>query len=248
MDPLSWTAICGGLPFVHDAFNANALFTAVAAVRQYRHQEAGGTPRLLEAYVNDPSFAYQVSRAWMDPHGPIEAHSLLSTQQARFDRALAQVAEVCPEWSPLLGLPVTCGLLVSPAAISLTNPGIPQHAFFGPAAFSGSVDLADLVVHEWAHLWLAMGAELRPLHDSADPARFTLPSGSPGKHATGVLMAAHFAAASTRYHRRCGDQAFARERLAYLRGCLQTLDSHPLTPSGAEVFGELAAFAEAQQW
>ena len=176
----------------------------------------------------------------------MESSALTVSQLAEVKRGLAEIEQHVPAWKPLLSGPVIFMHLDTKGLYSLTNPVIPQCVFLGDEAFASLERLPETLVHELAHIWLGLINEIAPLVRLDDAELFTLPSGTSGKTALGVIFAAHFAAAAIVYYE-ASPTTKGTERLVYLRdylsGCLQLLHrASGMTAEGCRVVESFHAF------
>jgi hypothetical protein len=212
----------GGLPFVNRDFRADLLVSAVACARRRFDPEAH--PVLVD-YL-DPENA----RVLFRKHGRSQTEELATVafEEAELDqlrKASELVLELRPEWAPLFALPVHFRKLAD-GRMSVTSALIPQVIYLGKLAFRSEDELAEVLVHEHAHLWLNFIAEVSDLQTPDAIRSFRLPSGTSGKSARGVLLAAHFAAAALAFHvRRPAGVSRAMTLLTYLQECLEVLES-----------------------
>jgi hypothetical protein len=235
-----------GLPFLDDQFDSVRLLSAVAGVRRGHDLLSSGKAQDLTVYI-EPSVAYGVCRRRFAAHSPIHDRALTLEEIAAIRRSTADILGRKPKWQSLFSVPIVIRGLMNLELVSLTNPTVPQHIFLGRVAFRDRYTLQEALVHELSHVWLGMLAEVRPLHASSDPGYFTLPSGTAGKTAAGVLLACLFAAAVIEYDRSIG--MALGERAEYLHeylieslNLLVAGDRH-LTPTGREVRDRLSRYA-----
>jgi hypothetical protein len=212
----------GGLPFVAPAFRAQLLLSVVAGVRR-RYDPAAHN--LLAEYLephNARNLFIRFGRSQIEEPPTVK---LKATELRQIRKARSQVLTVRPDWEELLNVPV-CYRKLADNRVSVTSALIPQVIFLGEPAFTTLGILAEVLVHEHAHIWLNFLAETSDLQTADATEVYRLPSGTGGKTVRGVLLAAHFAASAHAFHVRCssgGNRALFLHR--YLNGCLDLLCS-----------------------
>lgn len=230
-----------GVPFIDTNVDLKKLVAAAASVRRNADGAAGVS---LGDYV-DPAKAESVFRKtarsdmeeipWTEP---------TSEHLRAVARASDKIVRTVPEWAPLFALPIR-NRRMDRGGISCTSILIPQTIYLGDEAFAAKIPLEETLVHEHAHVWLALITEAFDLENNSGEPEFTLPSGTAGKSARGVIFAAHFAAAAVMYYRRLVDgeaQSSARAEylLEYLKECLvMTRDHSSLSLAGRAVHARL---------
>lgn len=243
----------GGVPFVDEHFNHARFLSALAGTRSafaVNDQEPTFI-RCLEPEHAVVLYGTRVSGKGFHPPGrQMSAEEIVSVA-----RALYRIRETAPDWRPYFDLSVEV-VRWNSKKMSMTNPFIPQTVFLGDGAFFSSAGiLEEIMVHEYAHVWLGMLAEIRDFQKPDCPGNYVLPSGTGSKDPRGILLAAHFAAAVISYLQfyvndgRCIGRM--SERLDYLRWYLQAALSLPihesLTAMGAAVHQRLTDFLSRTQ-
>jgi hypothetical protein len=239
--PEEFVLALGGLPFIDGKFRPSLLLSVVAGVR-----------RRFDPFAHDSLPDYLEPRNARDlfvRHGRSKVDEpacrpLSGLEHSKVKRAYEQIVSVRPDWAELLKLPVQLRRL-GDSRVSLTSGLIPQVIFLGESAFLTPRVLAEVLVHEQAHVWLNLLAETSDLQASDAGEVYTLPSGTREKSVRGVLLAAHFAAASHAFYA-ChpGNES----RLAYLHDyltmCLNLLCySKDVSLMGRCVMGRLHLYA-----
>ncbi len=227
----------GGIPFIDAEFHPQPLLSVVAARRRSFVPHAHPT---LEAYLypqNARDIFLNHARSRVDEP---ESTAISDLESELLEDARRRILIVRPDWIDLLMIPVSYRRLLDDR-VSMTSALIPQTLFLGKQAFSSSGILSEVLVHEFAHIWLNFLAETADLQTPHADETFTLPSGTRGKPVRGVLLAAHFAAAAHAFHLADGDR---RERAGYLseylRRCLELIaHSQNLSRMGQYVFSRL---------
>jgi hypothetical protein len=230
----------GGLPFVDEGFRPELLLSVVAGVR--RRCDPAAHKSLVD-YL-DPTNA----RALFERYGHCQtdepsATEIQETEQKQISAAREEVISVRPDWIKLLGIPVNFRKLLD-ARVSVTSALIPQVIFLGEVAFTSPGTLAEILVHEHAHIWLNFLAETADLQSRDVKEVYKLPSGTGGKTVRGVLLAAHFAASAHSFHvGRPSGRDRAKYLHGYLSGCIGMLQgSKEITPMGLCVLANLERY------
>lgn len=234
----------GGISFISDKFVPSRLLTAVACVRR---NSAIDQSRPLREYL-DPILAKSI---YSDSFAHLQeqcSENLGSEFEKRVYSAILNICTEVPGWTDYFRAPMRYELLLDDRT-SMTSAVIPQTIYFGRSAFSPHVSLTEVIIHEYAHVWLDFICEVFNLqHDSA-PNDYVLPSGTQGKTLQGVLLAAHFAASCLRYYqiRQSSDDSITLGRIdflhQYLSGCLEVAGQRPVfTEMGCCVYEALQSF------
>ncbi|OTP68679.1 TfuA-like protein [Caballeronia sordidicola] len=242
----------GGLPFIDEEFKCNTFMSAVAGVRKalLRHEKIESLEDVIRPHVINEI----IEKRKINFNRPPENRSLTSVESALVNDVVTSILERHPSWEGLFSIPIEYRRWLSPQ-LSMTNPFIPQVIFLGEAAFCQSWGrLREIIIHECAHVWLAMLTEIKDFQTKDSPTSFILPSGTGNKDPRGILLAAHFATAVLSYIR--GEQALGRlagrlrERQGYLLWYLKNTLELPigpyLSPTGTEVFIRLQRFVSEQ--
>lgn len=232
-----FTDAVGGVPFVNDEFNPQLLLSVVAARRR---QYDGASMANLESYLH-PRLACRICHKVAVNH--IEEPTSTPLEPAFLAQAKASLEQVCtllPQWSTLFSIPIVYKRLASDQ-ISLTNAHFPQIIYLGGPAFVSPDTLSEVLVHEFAHVWLNMLAETSDLQVAGASQSFTLPSGTGGKSVRGVILASHFAVAAHAFHAALNIYPDRRDYLArYGAQCNRLLDGSPeVSEMGAFVVRQL---------
>jgi hypothetical protein len=223
-----------GVPFLSDSFQAGRLLNLVLHKRQQL---------TLDVYdhVSDllkPSFAryvYGFKARSMSLDLPLVP--LTGNRKVLVETAIAAITSTMPRWSSLYSLPVD---YMQGDITSRTCALIPQTVFLGASAFTTDDWLTESLLHENAHVWMDLLLELTDFQAKGCDERYQLPSGTPNKTITGVVLAAHFATSVLRFYRSSRATPFTRSRreflLQYARSCLDMLDvAEGKTRVGGEV-------------
>ena len=235
----------GGLPFIDASFDIDVLISLIATKRaKFAKEHNSNSP----THYLTPQFACYALRI-RTPGLPILPHwtSLSGDEMQRVGGALSYIEENWPEFCGYRRLPMQFGKWLSDRT-SVTNPFEPQVVLLGNKAFRDDFTLVESLIHEVAHVWLGLVAELRDFQNNKDPGEFVLPSGTTGKTARGVVFAAHFAASVISFIRSStlSRHEWWRPRAAhlqwYLAGCLElaNLSTH-LSITGLEITERLKA-------
>lgn len=236
-----------GLPFVDEKFNSAKLLTIVAIVRK----NIAGSDLHLNNYVQ-PDFATQLYRTRVKNSPKFPPHRQLSdAENVMLQKAKVALKILLPEWKKLLDIPIKIHKLLTQQT-SLTNPMLPQQIFLGEAAFKSPTNLEETLVHELSHVWSSLIAEIYDFQIKNCSDNYTLPSGTRGKDARGVLLACLFAASALNYHEKLlasGSERAKTERIVYLQSyfikSLQTLvHSTELSEMGRLITHQLEIFAK----
>ncbi|MEU5108446.1 HEXXH motif-containing putative peptide modification protein [Streptomyces sp. NPDC021354] len=222
-------AHCGGWPFLDHEHDPRRLLTAVACVRFARRDGPLPAPTAQDlAAVLTPAEALRI-RA-LDLPKPLPAGTLIPHRQAQVDQTVRLIAELIPDWAPLLSaLPlVYVPMPAGRASVSASCFAWPQHVLLADAAFTSPAVLAEQTLHETFHQWLYLCEELASLHHPGCTRRITLPSGTSGRSLAELLGAAHVTVGLARMWPLLDVPAHVRdqrlERLdAYRRGCLRLI-------------------------
>lgn len=231
-----------GVPMVSDGFHTQTLIHFIA---HYRHA-------LLQCFENLSDYLdsdkindfYRMRNISAGVDYP-EYTSLCETDQAAVNNAIDHILQIIPEWKVYFSIPVSFKFLTTNKnMVSLTNHNIPQVIFLGAKAFKSEAWLEEVIIHEMAHIWLGILCEIDSFHEHTEHSSYSLPSGTKGKDARGVIFASHFAACVLKYMARKKDsEGFTLqddERFIWLRnyysGCMSQLVSmNELKPSGKKI-------------
>ena len=218
-------SMIGGLPFLDIEFNSMQVLSGVAVKRASLSSPIG---KSLESVI-DPKQAravYEEKVIQMQLKFPLLPLSEKDTQcvQKQIQRILSAV----PSWRELYSLPVEYFNLIDDR-VSSTCVLIPQSVFVGHSAFLHQDTLVEAIIHEMAHVWMNLLREIGNFERETKLELYKLPSGTSGKSAAGVLIAAHFAFTATIYYSRLHQQTNSQiERLKYLLAygsdCIDSLD------------------------
>lgn len=225
----------GGLPFIDTGFRPEKL-VGLAAYRRITVAETFG--KSLDDPLSPTSarsvYADQAITTGLDV--PLE--HLDVARRDVIEQVERAVMQACPSWRALLALPVDYFLLPR-GYVSLTCGFMPQTVFLGESAFRSRFSLREAFLHEHAHVWMDLLLEVADFQYPASGTKYRLPSGTGGKTATGVILAAHFAASCCGFYRRldCGDAlARAGALRVYAREAVASIASAPeLTPLGCRI-------------
>ena len=243
MPPDSFLMTIGGVPFISNIFRPNTLITAVACSRN--NSAPKNFPNLADYFSpeNARSIYKRLARSKVEE----PASTSLSAEELESVKISTEnIQSALPQWNSLFSIPIKYRKLFDPMSSS-TSALIPQTIYLGQRAFSSTILLEEVLVHEHAHTWLNFIMEIYDLQLETAPCDYVLPSGTSGKTLRGVLAAAHFSAAALIFYRH---QRFAKgteprqEYLEhYLSGCLQAAFNRPcFTPMGHLVFETLNTF------
>lgn len=233
--------ICG-VPMISGSFNPQTLITLTA---HYRHIALNAFTRIADYLSPDVIEApLQQRNAALGIEYP--EYAMLSAQEENaVNEAIRAIITIVPEWEIYFSLPVNYRKLsAGKNMVSLTNHHIPQVVFLGDKAFKSEHWLAEVLIHENAHVWLGMLCEMNHFYEASHEKYYTLPSGTKNKDARGVIFASHFAACTLLYYRRkktngCISPEEA-ERLSFLEkyyaGCMTQLkEMKELTETGKDI-------------
>ncbi len=236
----------GGTPFICEAFDPTRLVDLVSHRRLQLHGggQASGQDELIQPRFGRALYAARVRDLRLD----IPLLSLTAQQHEEIQTACLDIADTSSSWNQMYRLQVDY-FLVDDGRLSVSCGLLPQTVFLGPAAFLDRDTLLEAVVHENAHVWLDLLREIVDLQYPSDQ-RYTLPSGTPGKSLTGVLLAAHFAGTAYAYWSRKPGPPGRTARLRFLRqyasGCLDCVKDAPgLTEVGLLVWRDLWNYMKA---
>jgi len=232
----------GGLAFVNRSFRPDLQLSVTAGVRRRYDPEAH--QRLSHYLDPDNARAIFLSHASSKVDEP-EAVEFTADELNHINANQISLCTTIPEWLPLFRIPVIFRKLLD-NRLSSTSALIPQTIFLGKGAFANPEILSEIIVHEYAHIWLNFLAEVADLQIPQCREQYMLPSGTAGKTVRGVLLAAHFAASAHAYyaHSRCNAVRGAW-LLQYLTNCLALLNkSKGLSDMGICVANALRAYAE----
>lgn len=242
----SFYAAAGGLPFVDLDVKDQLISGLVAAKRRKLNPDAFTN---IDEYMMAKNAAELYARRAADYSAIPLSTELAAEQRAALSKALKDITSARPDWSSLIGLPVDFVRLAG-NGISATNVFVPQTIYLGDRAFANEIPLVESVIHEMAHVWLGLLAEISDVQVADAPANLVLPSGTGGKSVRGLLFAAHYAAAACCVFRSSGfggsrERSRLEQLAPYLSGCLRTLDEHRvlMTPMGKLVDASLRTFA-----
>lgn len=230
----------GGTPFLDESFNCSTLSSLVCSIRQQRFPK--------DEYSFRDYFDPEVARLCYDPSNGYPAVEALPSEilgeqdKSKILTTIGEVVAVFPQWKSLFQIPINWRLLTNDQ-VSSSNVMVPQHIFIGKRAFNCSQPLAEIIVHEFSHTWLALIEEVVAIAEKSEP-RLILPSGTGNKNVRQVLIAVAFSAAAVRYYegvskqRPLTDQEAARWRvlIPYTERCLEMVwESQMLTENGAAI-------------
>jgi len=247
--PVDLTAI-GGLPFIDQSFDAMLFLSAVSGTRAGM---LGGIPAGSRGYsaLLEPKRIISALTTRLTERDFFPPHTeLTATDRRRVDLALRRVKASSRMLGTLFDLPVRL-LRWKSGKVSMTNPFIPQTIFLGEGAMQSTFGmLEEVIVHEFAHVWLGMLCEVLDLQKHGSKQVYILPSGTDSKDARGVLLATHFAGAVITYLIDSAESVPLVGRRAerlhylqwYLRHALQIPITSDLTPMGWAVFERLRQF------
>jgi len=179
----------GGFPFLDNGFLPGRVLAAAAMCRWSIAHPDGRTPDSdALAALLDPAEAKRIRAR----HHTLDLpYGTLGLQQKKqIEETRSRIAELIPEWQPLIRLPMEFLELQHSQAISSSNFAWPQHVFLAKRAFTSGEVLAEQILHETSHQWLYLLEEMFALQTGA-AVRFTLPSGTADRSATELLGAAH---------------------------------------------------------
>jgi hypothetical protein len=225
------------VPLCTQGFNASLLATLVAEKR--RRLSKNQLP--LRDYL-DPESAHllyrQVARQQVAAPDVVQ---FSDAETGMLANAKREVLRIRPEWKPFFGLPVLYKKLgatppelsLSASFISFTNHYVPQQIYLGTSAFETDRRLQETVIHELSHVWMGLICELAALQTADSGKTFTLPSGTSGKDARGVIFAGMFATSVVLYlaGKQEIDGVDLQDRIDHLaryqRGCIKLIDGSP---------------------
>lgn len=241
---ISIRSLFGGLAFTSASFRWLEFATAVACARRARalrsDREGYAAMELDEFLV--PDVARRVYDHVLGRDGRHSDLGLTPEQGERATRVLNYVKSICPQWGPLLDFPLEIRVTERPGVIGYSNATIPQHVYLSERALASDSELREQLLHEVAHVWVYMLEELWDMHDHGDTTRFTLPSGTGNKTATGVMNAAFVAVVLSRFYwmERGPLAARAGTLLDYAQESTGLLEKYSgLTPMGVEARTEI---------
>ncbi|MCW1834738.1 MAG: M1 family metallopeptidase [Pantoea ananatis] len=235
-------AKANGVPMVSDKFDAQTLVKFVA---HYRHALLNHFDNISD-YLKPENIEY----IYRDRNESLgldypDYGELSDAESVAVKNAVSNILKIMPEWKAYFSIPVSFKrLTASEHMVSLTNHNIPQVIFFGAKAFKSEDWLEEVIIHEMAHIWLGLICEIDSFHEHTDQHSYTLPSGTKGKDARGVIFATHFAACVLKYmDRKRAMKGFTDkddERfswlLNYFSGCMSQLAGmDELKPSGKKI-------------
>lgn len=230
----------GGTPFLDDSFESSTLASLVCSVRQQRLSKDG--------YSFKDFFNPEVARLCYDPSNgypaveELPSEALGEPDKSAILATIGGIVAVFPQWNNLLQIPISWQLLRNDQ-VSSSNVMIPQHIFVGRRAFSCSQPLAEIIVHEFSHIWLALIEEVVAIAEKSKPT-LILPSGTGNKDVRQVLIAVAFSAAAVRYYQGVSRQRPLTEQesarlhilIPYTERCLEMVwESEMLTENGAAI-------------
>lgn len=234
----------GGVPFTDRDFRPNSLISAVVASRAFKR---GVDPKDVGlAALFDPGNERQW-RLEQQPDTPVIPSQPLDQEHlGRVDSAVSFITSRLPGWTPLWSPPFLFKLLTTPGSMSASSFGYPQQVFLSADAFTTDRELREQVIHETAHNWMYMVAEILPLSrgDASTHPRFILPSGTGGKLPSEVLGALHVTQSLRTYYevgKSESDQERLNDLLTYIEGCQGLLDEVGpyLSETGEEILWRL---------
>lgn len=235
-----------GLPFISTEFDANSLFTLTLLKRQ----SLDPTISLNLSDYSETEIARQIyasNAVCRPPH--FDFNNLDRTSAYQVSSAIEDIKKKIPSWNLLLSLPVDFYYLTDQRPSS-TSALIPQTIFLGKNAFINDDVLKETLIHEFSHTWLNLIIEIKDLMNTGKPLQYTLPSGTSGKNARGVLYAAHFSASAISYyqHLQRRSKRVNVNRInylcLYLDECLKLIkNGNDLTSMGFYVLDELKQYS-----
>lgn len=243
MSPDSFLMTIGGVPFISKTLRPNTLITAVVCSRHNSAPE--DYPNLVDYF--SPENARSIYKRLANSKVEELASTSLSVEELRCVKiSTKNIQSALPQWNNLFSIPIKYRKLFNPMSSS-TSALIPQTIYLGKRAFSSTILLEEVLIHEHAHIWLNFIMEIYDLQLETAPCDYVLPSGTSGKTLRGVLAAAHFAAAALIFyqHQRLAKGTEPRQEYLerYLSGCLQAASNRQyFTPMGHLVFETLNTF------
>ncbi|MEZ2576440.1 hypothetical protein [Buttiauxella ferragutiae] len=231
-----------GVPMVSEKFDAQMLITFIV---HYRHALFQCFDNLSD-YLNPEKIEafYRVRNQPLGLDYPEHAE-LSEPEKQSVNNAISHILQIVPEWKIYFSMPVGFKrLTANKNMVSLTNHNIPQMIFLGAKAFKSDEWLIEVIIHEMAHIWLGLICEIDSFHEHSEQSSYTLPSGTKGKDARGVIFASHFAACVLKYMaRKQINKDFTQqddERFIWLQnyfsGCMsQLVNMKELKPTGKKI-------------
>lgn len=246
MEKLIVTDIVCGVPFIDSTFSASKLFGIVAV---HRAKICGLTNPTLKELTNliNPIEAVKFAHENYPEHPPIHSKLIEGKSRILLDKIIEEIIQKIPDWEEFINGPFLFLQLMNSKSYSLTNPMIPQSIFLGIEALHSEENLAETLIHELSHSWLALINEVSPLADPNQKEEFTLPSGTKGKSTLGTILAAHFAGSALNFYQKSKIKNPLRVEFLneYLFGCINILKkAKGLTDEGKKVLMSLDNFYE----
>jgi hypothetical protein len=237
-----------GIPMVDVEFNCQLLVSLIAHHRSNISKNSVPPNKCIY-----PEVAYEIYAEHTELNTEVPQSSDLRIEQhEKLLKAIETIKGIIPQWEIYFSLPVSYRLLNDPLqTVSLTNHCIPQTIFLGQKAFKTNEWLEEVIIHELSHVWLGIICELHHFHDISSDVKFTLPSGTGGKDARGVIFAGHFAATVLFYFREKEKQqsgsSNSKERIDYLKkylaGCIELLKQGVfLDKTGSDLVNRLVIY------
>lgn len=252
MAELNLTTLIGGVPFLDEGFRPEAALSAVLCVRLWSlGMDADTTDKQTCREILSPTAARECCLA-AGVNTDIDLVELSLEQLSRVQATLERISIEMPIWAAALQLPIRFYGIDRPGVISASAPAFRQFIFLDRAAFYSERELAEQVIHEFAHNWLYLIEEFMPFFRKPSAVRHVLPSGTANRSSSEVIGAGHVAATLMLWYAR-SDATADVERCAvlrdYLDGCVSKLESLPresFSASGTFLFDRLVIARERQ--
>ncbi|MDN3610445.1 hypothetical protein ACFFUP_01920 [Vibrio ostreicida] len=214
-----------GLPFLDKTFEPSFLLSLLAKKRKLLDERRGHNALTFSSYLI-PSQGWRVFRENASSNvDPLLHTNLNNAEKIMINQLEIELIAELPDWRTSLSLPIQI-LRLEEDLLSSSATSIPQHMFLSARAFANRDVLCECYIHELSHLWLTCYAEIFDFQVKSFR-HHTLPTGTTGKDARGVVYAAFFAASVLQYLINTSRQtARASELSRYLSGCLTTLTEH----------------------
>lgn len=242
---MSFSKLFGGVPFIHDTFNADRFLAAVAVSRMYilRNINSNDT---FENYNHllSPDLAKKI-RESQNIVDRIESEEVPTNDLNKVQDAIMEIMINKPNFEKYFKIPFKFRLLKNENIISCSSYNTPQYIFLGKKAFYSKKELVEQILHEVAHNWLYFVEELFALQAGEMQDLYLLPSGTANKNIKEVLGAAHVASVLFIYYDEINYDDTYTNRLDFLRkyldGCLLILKekSNKLSFTGKFIFSEI---------